>query len=85
MLAEALNLALAPQLGRAESKQVIKEACEIALAENRHLVDVLREQVSVEIDWDNLRDEGNYLGVSDAMIDKVLGEVKGKEGKSTKF
>ena len=35
----------------------------------------MREQISADIDWDSLRDEANYLGMSNAMIDKVLAAV----------
>jgi 3-carboxy-cis,cis-muconate cycloisomerase len=72
MLAEAINLALAPHIGRAEAKQLIQQAGKIAQAENRHLVDVVREQVNVALDWEMLRDEANYLGGSQTFIDRVL-------------
>lgn len=76
MLAEALDLALAPHIGRTEAKKLVKAAAQTALAQNRHLVDVVREQVEVPLDWDNLRDENNYLGVTETMINRVLGEAK---------
>ena len=72
MLAEAINLALARQLDRAEAKRLVQSAVQTSLAENRHLVDVVREQVDVELDWDSLRDEANYLGVADELITRVL-------------
>ncbi|CAN5661577.1 3-carboxy-cis,cis-muconate cycloisomerase [soil metagenome] len=72
MLAEALNLALAPHLGRAEAKRLIQTAVQTSLTENRHLVDIVREQVNVELEWDSLRDESNYLGASSELIDRVL-------------
>lgn len=77
MLAEALNLALAPHIGRDEAKQQIKAAGELAVSQKRHLVDVVREQSNAPLDWDALRDEGAYLGVSDQFIDRVLHEVEG--------
>jgi len=76
MLAEAIDLALAPIIGRSEAKKLIKACVPIVLAENRHLVDVAREQVEAEIDWDSLRDEANYLGQSDEFINRVLSQVK---------
>jgi 3-carboxy-cis,cis-muconate cycloisomerase len=75
MLAEAVDLALAPIIGRTEAKRIIKVAVPIALAEKRHLVDVVREQVQADIDWNALRDESNYLGCADAFIDRVLDAV----------
>ena len=76
MLAEALNLALAPIMGRSEAKQMIKAACSTALEQKRHLVDVVREQTDAELDWDSLRDEAHYLGASDTFIDRVLQEAE---------
>ena len=72
LLAEALNLALAPHLGRAEAKQLIQTAVQTSLATNRHLVDTVREQTDVQLDWDALLDESIYLGASDEFIDRVL-------------
>jgi 3-carboxy-cis,cis-muconate cycloisomerase len=75
MLAEALDLALAPIIGRSEAKKLVKTAAQTALNDNRHLVDVVREQTNITLDWDRLRDEANYLGVSDSFIEQVLNEV----------
>jgi 3-carboxy-cis,cis-muconate cycloisomerase len=72
MLAEALDLALAPHIGRSVAKRLIKAACETAIKENRHLVDVVRERIDAPIAWDALRDEAAYLGVTDSVIDRVL-------------
>jgi 3-carboxy-cis,cis-muconate cycloisomerase len=78
MLAEALNFALAQHMSRAEAKELITLACQRALAENRHLVDVVREETAVALDWQALRDEANYLGAAQAFIDNVLEDVKRK-------
>lgn len=71
MLAEAATFALAQHLPRNQAKQAVKEAIQIALADNRHLIDVLREQTTAPIDWQPLRDEANYLGMNDALIERV--------------
>ena len=76
MLAEAVDLALAPIIGRTEAKRIIKEAVPVALTEKRHLVDVVRERVQADIDWNALREESNYLGCADAFIDRVLDGIK---------
>lgn len=76
LLAEALDLALAPYIGRTEAKQMVKTAAQIALENHRHLVDVVREQIDLPLDWERLRDEGHYLGVTQAMINRVLDAVK---------
>ncbi|MFN8444274.1 MAG: 3-carboxy-cis,cis-muconate cycloisomerase [Caldilineaceae bacterium] len=72
MLAEAVSFALADKMDRSEAKHLIAEAVQIAMREKRHLVDVARERVNVEIDWDDLRDEANYLGATQRLIDQVL-------------
>jgi 3-carboxy-cis,cis-muconate cycloisomerase len=78
MQAEALNFALAQHMSRAEAKELITVACQRALAEKRHLVDVVREETAVALDWQALRDEANYLGAAQAFIDNVLEDVKRK-------
>jgi 3-carboxy-cis,cis-muconate cycloisomerase len=75
MLAETLELALAPIIGRAEAKKLVKMAAQTASEENRHLVDLVREQINVSLDWARLRDETNYLGASDALIERVLNQT----------
>ncbi|MDX1522938.1 MAG: 3-carboxy-cis,cis-muconate cycloisomerase [Anaerolineae bacterium] len=82
MLAEALNFALAQHMSRAEAKTLITGACQRALAEDRHLVDVVREELlhqaqgRLTLDWQTLRDEANYLGAAQTFIDNVLQETK---------
>jgi len=72
LLAEATSLALRPHIGSEAAKTVVREACQTAIAERRHLIDVLRAKTTVSIDWDALREEGNYLGSASAFIDAVL-------------
>jgi hypothetical protein len=33
---------------------------------------VVREKTDAALDWDSLREESNYLGSTDAFIDRVL-------------
>lgn len=80
MMAEPLSLALAPELGRTEAKALIKEACQQAFAEQRHLVDVVQEKTAVSLDWAYYRNEANYLGTANDMIDQVLEQVWKKSG-----
>jgi 3-carboxy-cis,cis-muconate cycloisomerase len=72
MLAEAITFALSETSGRSEAQALVKEACRTALAEDRHLVDVIREKTDAPIDWDSLRDERALFGSADALIDRVL-------------
>lgn len=71
MLAERLSFALAPVLGRARAKQVLRDACFTAARDGVHVVDVLRAQINVALDWDMLRDEAGYLGITQQLIDQV--------------
>jgi len=76
MLAEALNFALAEHMDRVEAKQLIAEAVQEALAQNRHLVDVVQEKVTAPLDWAALKDETNYLGSAQSFIDRVLRQAQ---------
>jgi 3-carboxy-cis,cis-muconate cycloisomerase len=75
MLAERLSFELARSLGRAEAEQLVRSACQAAVQQDRHLVDVLREQTTAALDWSALRDEAGYLGAAQAFIDRVLKEA----------
>jgi 3-carboxy-cis,cis-muconate cycloisomerase len=72
LLAEAASMALRPHIGSEAAKAVVREACQTAIAERRHMIDVLRAKTTAPIDWDALREEGNYLGSTGAFIDAVL-------------
>jgi 3-carboxy-cis,cis-muconate cycloisomerase len=76
MLAEALELELAAHIGRTEAKQIIKQCVAISIEQNRHLVDIVREHVQVDLDWDALKDETNYLGIAQEIIDRVVKQAK---------
>lgn len=43
MLAEAVSFALAGVMERGEAKRIIADAVQVAMKEQRHLVDVVRE------------------------------------------
>ncbi len=77
MLSEAISLALTPHLGRAEAKRLVKLAGMHAVQEERHLVDVVRELTDTPLDWTGLKDESDYLGVSDLLIDQLLSVCEG--------
>jgi 3-carboxy-cis,cis-muconate cycloisomerase len=75
MLAERLNFALAGHMGRVEAKRIIAAACRTALAQNRHLVEVVREITQAPLDWAALKDETAYFGSATTFIDQVLAEA----------
>ena len=72
MLSEALSFLLAQTMDRARARQLVREAGQTAVAENRHLIDVVRERVGAPADWPDLRDEGGYLGATQAFIYRAL-------------
>jgi 3-carboxy-cis,cis-muconate cycloisomerase len=71
MLSEALSFALAAFMNKSAAKKLSAQIAQEAIASQRHLIDVAREQVSAKIDWDALTEE-QYLGSSDVFIDRVL-------------
>jgi 3-carboxy-cis,cis-muconate cycloisomerase len=76
MMAEAISFALAESLGRRKAKKLVGEACQIAVAQNRHLLKVVQEMTTAPVDWQALQDESAYFGSSNAFIDQVLLEAK---------
>jgi 3-carboxy-cis,cis-muconate cycloisomerase len=73
IMAERITFALAPTLGKAKAKAFMESACKQAVAEKRHLRDVLRDTEEAKIlDLDALFDPSTYLGASDVFIDRIL-------------
>ncbi len=75
MMAEALTFALAKTMGRAAAKELVHTACREALAQQRHLLDVVQAKTNAALDWDALKDEGDYFGAAGPLIDRVLAEA----------
>ena len=81
IVAEAVMMGLAPQLGRAEAHHVVKHACDVVLTENIDLADALAREPAVagrlnRVQIERLTDPANYLGSADAFIDRVLSLAK---------
>ncbi len=74
MLAEALSLALLEHMEPAQAKALVREAAQVALAEGRHLLEVVQERVQAPLDWAALREEA-YLGSSRLFTERVLEEA----------
>jgi 3-carboxy-cis,cis-muconate cycloisomerase len=73
IMAERVTFALAPKLGKAKAKSFMEAACRQALAEKRHLKDLLAEAPEAEsLDLDALFDPTTYLGAADTFIDRIL-------------
>jgi 3-carboxy-cis,cis-muconate cycloisomerase len=77
LFAEAIQMALAPSLGRDVAHKLVADVCRRAAAEKRHVRDVLRDtpQARAALDdaaLDRLFDPVQYLGSSNEYIDRVL-------------
>ena len=77
IFAEAVQMALGHSLGRLPAHDLVQEATRRALAEKRHLKDVLAADARVSkhlppTELARLFDPRQYLGVAQAMIDRVL-------------
>ncbi|MGB0035951.1 MAG: 3-carboxy-cis,cis-muconate cycloisomerase [Candidatus Acidiferrales bacterium] len=77
IFAEAVQMALAGEMGRSAAHDLVEAATKRALAEKRHLREVLAEDAAVtkllkKQELDRLFDPRQYLGVAETMIDRVL-------------
>lgn len=72
LMAEAIRLALTEHLAADEAEALVREACQIALAEGRPLAQVVSQHSELELDWEALTDESRYLGSIQSFIDRVL-------------
>ncbi len=77
IVAEAVMMGLAPQLGRQEAHDVVYDACRVANERHITLAEALLadRQVTDRIDRasiERLTSPGNYLGLAPDMVDRVL-------------
>jgi len=81
IVAEAVMMGLAPDLGRQEAHDVVYDACRVANEKGMTLADALSAdpRVSARIDRatiDRLTSPRNYLGLAPEMVDRVLASSK---------
>jgi 3-carboxy-cis,cis-muconate cycloisomerase len=81
IVAEAVMMGLAPQLGRQDAHDVVYDACRVANAKGISLSDALSadKRVAERIDRatiDRLTAPKNYLGLAPDMVDRVLAAAK---------
>ena len=81
IVAEAVMMGLAPQLGRQDAHDVVYDACRVANEKGIALADALSadQRVSERIDRatiERLTAPKNYLGLAPEMVDRVLAAVK---------
>jgi 3-carboxy-cis,cis-muconate cycloisomerase len=77
IVAEAVMMGLAPQMGRQQAHDVVYDACRVVNEKGGSLTEALSAdpEVSGRIDRatiDRLTDPGNYLGQAPQMVDQVL-------------
>jgi 3-carboxy-cis,cis-muconate cycloisomerase len=81
IVAEAVMMGLAPQLGRGEAHHVVKHACDVALTEGVALAEALARDPAVSGRLDRpaierLTDPAGYLGSTNAFIDRMLAAAR---------
>jgi 3-carboxy-cis,cis-muconate cycloisomerase len=81
VLAEAAVQALSAEMPRTQAQELVKKACGTAVAEDRSLIEAVRQQYSRMapqnyMDWEALAKPENYLGQTQRFIDRVLDLVK---------
>ena len=79
LLAEAVSIALAQRIGRDKAHHLIEQCCRQAIAEQRHLREVLGEQAEVcaqlsAAELDRLLDPGHYLGQAQRWVARAVAE-----------
>jgi 3-carboxy-cis,cis-muconate cycloisomerase len=84
VLAEAAVQSLTAEIPRIEAHALVKKACGVAVAENRSLIDVVRQKFGEivpknMIDWEALAKPENYLGQAEHFINRVLELVKNSD------
>lgn len=77
IFAEAVQMALAEQIGRQQAHDLLEQACKRAQEQRRHLRDVLADnpqlkQHLAKKDLEQLFDPTGYLGAAGELIDRVL-------------
>jgi 3-carboxy-cis,cis-muconate cycloisomerase len=77
IVAEAVMMGLAPEIGRQQAHDVVYDACRLANEKNMTLADALSadREVSARIDRatiERLTSPNNYLGLAPEMVDRVL-------------
>jgi 3-carboxy-cis,cis-muconate cycloisomerase len=83
IMAEAVTFALAEKLGKSDAHHLVEAATKRAVAEKKHLRDVLTADptVAVQLSADQIAklfEPMSYQGVSQALIDRLLASLDGQ-------
>lgn len=72
LLAEALALALSGHMNSVDARELVRKACETALEEKRHVVDILSQRTKIRIDLNQLRNDQKHFGSAQIFIEQAL-------------
>jgi 3-carboxy-cis,cis-muconate cycloisomerase len=77
IMAEAVAMALAEAIGKADAHHLVEQACNVAIEREQPLIDVLAEVPAIARHLDRRRlselfDPASYVGESAAVVDRVL-------------
>ena len=83
IVSEAVMMALGPKLGRQRAHDLVYDYCRKAVEQDVMLLDVLVQDEQIisvcsKEELEKLCDPANYLGLSGAMVDRVLHSFKEK-------
>jgi 3-carboxy-cis,cis-muconate cycloisomerase len=76
IVAEAVMMGLAPEIGRQQAHDVVYDACRLANEKGMSLADALSANPQVSERIDRLTSPGNYLGLAPEMVDRVLAAAR---------
>ncbi|WHP06031.1 MULTISPECIES: 3-carboxy-cis,cis-muconate cycloisomerase [Acinetobacter] len=82
IMAEAVMMALAPKIGRLNAHHLVEQACQQAVAQQRHLKDILAQMDEITAQFsvqqlDEIFQPASYLGNIQQQIDAVLQAAQG--------
>ena len=72
IMAEMAVFELVKSMERSKASELVRQACELCLTNNSHMIDELESLTDVDLDWDALKQPKNYLGNAEEVIDSVL-------------
>ena len=72
IMAEMAVFELVKSMERSKASELVRQACELCLTNNSHMIDELESLTNVDLDWDALKQPKNYLGNAEEVIDSVL-------------
>ena len=72
IMAEAAVFELVKSMERSKASELVRQACELSLTNNSHMIDELQSLSDVNLNWDELKQPKNYLGNAEEVIDSVL-------------